>query len=109
MVCGRRYRASILDIPSVLVACVSGNARLCVVGYDMTDNPWRLPVDLRPAEQPEVLSVDARLIAAKVALSIVIGATNLERRHPETFRKWSQRDRLEYIATICENALRRVK
>ncbi len=71
--------------------------------------PWHIPGNLRPAEQPEVLSVDARLIAAKVALSIAIGATNLERRHPETFRKWSQRDRLEYIATICENALRRIK
>ncbi len=28
----------------------------------MTDNPWRLPVDLRPAEQPELLSLAAQLI-----------------------------------------------
>ena len=70
--------------------------------------PWHIPGELRPAEQPELLSVDARLIAAKVALCIVRDAVQQE-RSKITGRRWSQRDRLEYIATICENALRRIK
>ncbi len=71
--------------------------------------PWHLFPDLRPAEQPEHLSVDARLLAAKVALAIVSGATDPEKRFPVTGKKWPQRDRLEYIRTIADNALRRIK
>jgi hypothetical protein len=71
--------------------------------------PWHLPPELRPAEQPEYMSVDARLVAAKVALVIVEQAADPERPHPTTGRRWSRRERLEYIRTICENVLRRIK
>jgi hypothetical protein len=75
----------------------------------MNDNaPWRIPGELRPAEQPAALSVDAKLIAAQAALAIVREAVGQE-RSKITGKRWSQRDRLEYIATICDNALRRIR
>jgi hypothetical protein len=75
----------------------------------MNDNtPWRIPGELRPAEQPESLSVDAKLVAARAALEIVRDAVGHERSNI-TGKRWSQRDRLEYIATICDNVLRRIK
>lgn len=70
--------------------------------------PWHLPPGLRPAEQAEAMSVDAKLIAARVALELVL--TAIDQTHsPCTNRRWSQRDRLEYIRTVCEAALRRIK
>jgi hypothetical protein len=72
----------------------------------MNDNsPWR---ELLPAEQPEVLSVDAKLVAAQAALAIVRDAVGQE-RSKITGKRWSQRDRLEYIRTITDNALRRIR
>jgi hypothetical protein len=70
---------------------------------------WHLPPELRPAEQPETMSVDARLVAAKVALVIVEQAADPARPHPRTGRRWPQRERLEYIRTICDNVLRRIR
>jgi hypothetical protein len=59
----------------------------------MNDNaPWRIPPDLRPAEQPEALSVDAKLIAAEAALAIVREAVDQE-RSKITGKRWSQRPR----------------
>jgi hypothetical protein len=74
-------------------------------------NDWRIPGELRPAEQPEALSVDAKLIAARAALSVVLDATNAEiwRYGRADRKKWPQRNRLEYIRTITDNALRRIR
>ena len=70
--------------------------------------PWHIPGELRPAEQQEQLSVDAKLVAARSALWLAWRACDQE-RSPLTNKKWSQRDRLEYIRTIADNALRRIK
>jgi hypothetical protein len=70
--------------------------------------PWHIPGELLPAEQQERMSVDAKLTAAMAALMIVRDRAVLD-REPSTGKRWSQRDRLEYIATICENALRRIR
>lgn len=70
--------------------------------------PWHLPPDLRPTEQPEAMSIDAKLIAAKVALAIVAAA--IDQSHSRvTGKRWSQRERLEYIRAVCNNVLRRIK
>jgi hypothetical protein len=71
-------------------------------------NDWRIPGELRPAEQEERLSVDVKLVAARAALSIVRDAVDQE-RSKIAGKRWSQRDRLEYIATICDNSLQRIK
>jgi hypothetical protein len=68
---------------------------------------WHIPGDLRPAAELERLSVDAKLIAARAAMLIVREAV-AQPRSPATGKRWSQRDRLEYIATICDSALRRI-
>ena len=70
--------------------------------------PWRIPGELRPAEQPERLSVDARLTAALASLMIVREAVE-QPGHPATGKRWSQRDRLEYIRQIADNVLRRIR
>jgi hypothetical protein len=57
--------------------------------------------EMRPAEQPEALSVDAKLIEAQAALAIVRDAADPSKYPPNRGKRWSQRDRLE-------NALRRI-
>jgi hypothetical protein len=71
-------------------------------------NDWRIPGELRPAEQPAALSVDAKLVAASAALAIVRDRAGLN-RDPSTGKRWPQRDRLEFIRTIADNALRRIR
>jgi hypothetical protein len=73
---------------------------------------WQIPAHLRPGEQPPAeLSEGAKLIAAQAALRIVVDATDPERGRygPADRKRWSQRDRLEYIRSISENVLRRIK